>query len=60
MRRVLALEKRVEGLEEEVCGLKGQLNHAMMQRTVDREEAARLTKTKGPAREERLGRLREE
>ena len=59
MRRIMALEKRVEGLEE-VCGLKGQLNHAMMQRTVDREEAARLTKTKGPAREERLGRLREE
>ena len=56
----MALEKRVEGLEEEVCGLKGQLNHAMMQRIVDREEAARLTKMKGPAREERLGRLREE
>ena len=37
MRWVMALEKRVEGLEE-VCGLKGQLNHAMMQRIVDRED----------------------
>ena len=38
---------------------KALLNHAMMQRTVDREEAAKLEK-EGPAREERLGLLREE
>ena len=31
-----------------------------MQRTVDREEAARVAKMEGSAREERLGRLREE
>ena len=59
-RRVVVLEKRVEELKEEVCELKAQLLNATMQRVTDREEVTRVVRMEGSAKEERLGRMREE